>query len=198
MTSYALAKRDFEHIAPLRFKYLVLDEAQHIKNPSSANAQICKSIAADHKLVLTGTPLENSAEDLWSIFDFLHPGMLGSIRGFKNRYAAIHTNPKPSQDLSRRISPFILRRTTASLICTIISGVKPSGAAKHSAKMENLRAGLKFLLLSFVCVRSAVIRRFFRKSSSRSVLPPQIQVRMDAPPPPPLTECLRVRQKWNS
>ena len=50
VTSYALAKRDFEHIAPLRFKYLVLDEAQHIKNPSSANAQICKSIAADHKL----------------------------------------------------------------------------------------------------------------------------------------------------
>lgn len=121
VTSYALAKRDFEHIAPLRFKYLVLDEAQHIKNPSSANAQICKSIAADHKLVLTGTPLENSAEDLWSIFDFLHPGMLGSIRGFKNRYAAIHTNPKASQDLSRRISPFILRRRKAD-VCTELPG----------------------------------------------------------------------------
>lgn len=110
ITSYALVKRDFEFVQPLSFRYLVLDEAQHIKNPDSANAQICKSIHAEHKLVLTGTPLENSAEDLWSIFDFLHPNLLGSLRSFKTRYLEVQKVRGLGTELARRISPFILRR----------------------------------------------------------------------------------------
>lgn len=115
--SYALAKRDAEKLRDFHFQYLVLDEAQHIKNPASINAQICKQIAADHKLVLTGTPLENSAEDLWSIFDFLHPGLLGSLRSFRAKYADIAKNQELGQELSRIIAPFILRRKKME-VCT--------------------------------------------------------------------------------
>ncbi len=115
--SYALAKRDAETLKGFHFHYLILDEAQHIKNPSSINAQTCKMISADHKLVLTGTPLENSAEDLWSIFDFLHPGLLGTLRSFRARYAEIARNQELGRELSRMIAPFILRRKKDQ-VCT--------------------------------------------------------------------------------
>ncbi len=113
--SYALAKRDSAKLTELHFKYLVLDEAQHIKNPASINAQTCKMISAEHKIVLTGTPLENSAEDLWSIFDFLHPGLLGSLRAFRAKYADISRNHEIGRELSRAIAPFILRRKKADV-----------------------------------------------------------------------------------
>ncbi len=115
--SYALAKRDTKQLSSLHFRYLILDEAQHIKNPSSINARTCKMIRADHKLVLTGTPLENSAEDLWSIFDFLHPGLLGSLKAFRSGYAEIARNQELGRELSRMIAPFILRRKKAQ-VCT--------------------------------------------------------------------------------
>ena len=108
--SYALIKRDAEQVRKLHFKYLILDEAQHIKNPSTGNSQICKSIEADHKLVLTGTPLENSPEDLWSIFEFLHPGLLGSQTAFRRNYIQAGSTSESLAELSLRIAPFILRR----------------------------------------------------------------------------------------
>lgn len=110
ISSYALAQRDIEMYGNFNFNYLILDEAQHIKNPDTANARTCKSISAEHKLVLTGTPLENSAEELWSIFDFLHPGMLGSYRSFKLRYAGIRDDEGIQRELAIRVAPFILRR----------------------------------------------------------------------------------------
>lgn len=113
--SYALAKRDAEILGEFHFKYLILDEAQHIKNPASINAQTCKKIDADRKLVLTGTPLENSAEDLWSIFDFLHPGLLGSLHAFRAKYADIERNHELGRELAKNISPFILRRKKADV-----------------------------------------------------------------------------------
>ncbi len=110
ISSYALAKRDTEMYAKFNFGYLILDEAQHIKNPGTANAKACKSVSAEHKLVLTGTPLENSAEELWSIFDFLHPEMLGSYRSFRFRYAGIRDSEDKQLELAARVAPFILRR----------------------------------------------------------------------------------------
>lgn len=121
LCSYALAKRDAETLRTFHFRYLILDEAQHIKNPSSINAQTCKEISADHKVVLTGTPLENSAEDLWSIFDFLHPGLLGSLRAFRARYADIAKNHELGKELSRIIAPFILRRKKSD-VCAELPG----------------------------------------------------------------------------
>jgi SNF2 family DNA or RNA helicase len=109
--SYAVARRDALDIKKITVSYLILDEAQHIKNPETINAQSCKNIKAEHRLVLTGTPLENSPDDLWSIFDFLHPGMLGSFNSFKKYYHGIGAAEGLQNDLTQRVSPFIKRRT---------------------------------------------------------------------------------------
>ena len=112
ITSYALIKRDVKEAANIRFRYLILDEAQHIKNPATGNAKICKTLSAERKLVLTGTPLENSPEDLWSIVDFLHPGLLGPLAAFRKKFASGNAAQiKGSEkELARRIGPLLLRR----------------------------------------------------------------------------------------
>ena len=113
VTSYALIRRDAERYRELEFDTVVLDEAQHIKNRQTQNAQAVKTVRAEHRLVLTGTPLENSVLDLWSIFDFLMPGYLGSAQDFKERYEGPlmkDKNPEVQVRLARRLRPFILRR----------------------------------------------------------------------------------------
>ncbi|HIG29091.1 MAG TPA: helicase, partial [Verrucomicrobiales bacterium] len=113
ITSYALIRRDLPKYAELSFDTLILDEAQHIKNRETRNAQAVKSIRAGHRLVLTGTPLENSVLDLWSIFDFLMPGYLSTAKDFKERFELAITHEKDGNTrrrLARRIRPFLLRR----------------------------------------------------------------------------------------
>jgi SNF2 family DNA or RNA helicase len=97
----------------MEFDTLVLDEAQHIKNRQTQNAQAVKAIRANYRLVLTGTPMENSVLDLWSILDFLMPGYLGSATDFRERYEQPITRDKDEAvqaRLGRRLRPFILRR----------------------------------------------------------------------------------------
>ncbi len=113
ITSYALIRRDAERYRELEFDTLVLDEAQHIKNRQTQNAQAVKAVRTTHRLVLTGTPMENSVLDLWSIFDFLMPGYLGSATDFRERYELPITRDKDEAvqaRLGRRLRPFILRR----------------------------------------------------------------------------------------
>lgn len=113
VTSYALMRRDAPQYREFEFDTLVLDEAQHIKNRQSQNAQAVKSIRARHRLVLTGTPLENSVLDVWSLFDFLMPGYLGSASDFRERYEMPITRDRNAQvqsRLIRRLRPFVLRR----------------------------------------------------------------------------------------
>jgi superfamily II DNA or RNA helicase len=113
VTSYALIRRDAERYRGLEFDTVVLDEAQHIKNRETQNAQAVKAVRANHRLVLTGTPLENSVLDLWSIFDFLMPGYLGGARDFRERYELPITREKDARSqrrLARRLRPFLLRR----------------------------------------------------------------------------------------
>jgi superfamily II DNA or RNA helicase len=113
VTSYALIRRDAERYRGLEFDTVVLDEAQHIKNRQTQNAQAVKAVFARHRLVLTGTPMENSVLDLWSIFDFLMPGYLGTAQDFRERYELSITREKDEQAqarLSRRLRPFLLRR----------------------------------------------------------------------------------------
>lgn len=113
VTSYALIRRDAEFYKNLQFDTVILDEAQHIKNRQTQNAQAVKAVKADHRVVLTGTPLENSVLDLWSIFDFLMPGYLGSANDFRERYEVPITREKNSEAqsrLARRVRPFLLRR----------------------------------------------------------------------------------------
>ncbi len=113
--SYTAARLGREELRDWQFSYVILDEAQHIKNPGSGNAKNCKSLQGRHRLVLSGTPLENSPEDLWSVMDFLQPGMLGTLADFRRRYAGIADNAELREDLAMRISPFIKRRTKAEV-----------------------------------------------------------------------------------
>jgi superfamily II DNA or RNA helicase len=113
VTSYALMRRDAELYRALEFDTVVLDEAQHIKNRQTQNAQAVKAVASEHRLVLTGTPMENSVLDLWSIFDFLMPGYLGSAADFRERYELPITRDKDAgaqARLARRLRPFVRRR----------------------------------------------------------------------------------------
>jgi superfamily II DNA or RNA helicase len=113
ITSYALLRRDAEHYRGLEFDTVALDEAQHIKNRQTQNAQAVKAVRANHKLVLTGTPVENSVLDLWSLFDFLMPGYLGAADDFRERYEIPimrERNAETQARLARRLRPFVLRR----------------------------------------------------------------------------------------
>jgi SNF2 family DNA or RNA helicase len=113
VTSYALLRLDVERYREVAFDTVVLDEAQHIKNRQSQNAQSVKAVRSRHRLVLTGTPLENSVLDLWSIFDFLMPGYLGTARDFRERYELPITrerNAAAQARLARRLRPFLRRR----------------------------------------------------------------------------------------
>lgn len=115
ITSYALLRRDIDFYARIQFSVAVLDEAQHIKNHSTQNARSTKRVRACYRLVLTGTPIENSVTDLWSILDFLMPGYLGSHQQFKYVYEMPITNrtpdgPAAQERLRRKIHPFLLRR----------------------------------------------------------------------------------------
>lgn len=112
ITSYSLLQKDVEIYKGIPFDYAILDEAQHIKNRGTRNAKSVKMIQAKHRLILTGTPIENSLDELWSLFDFLMPGLLSSYDRFVEKY--IRT-PNQSQGTSievlrRKVSPFILRR----------------------------------------------------------------------------------------
>ncbi len=113
ITSYALVRRDIEKLKKYKFRYIILDESQNIKNATSQTAQAVKSLNSTHKLALSGTPIENRLEELWSVFDFLMPGFLFNIAEFNYRYV----NPiMERQDktvekrLKLQIYPFILRR----------------------------------------------------------------------------------------
>jgi superfamily II DNA or RNA helicase len=113
VTSYALIRRDLEKYRGLEFDTVILDEAQHIKNRQTQNAQAVKSIRSRRRLVLTGTPLENSVLDLWSILDFLMPGYLGTAQDFRDRYEIPIVREKSVEAqsrLARRVKPFLLRR----------------------------------------------------------------------------------------
>ncbi len=116
VTSYALLQRDFEDAyLGRRFASVVLDEAQHIKNRQTKNAKAVKLLDAERRLVLTGTPVENSVADVWSIFDFLMPGYLGDYETFKASFeepiAEGGSAGEIAQErLRRKLHPFILRR----------------------------------------------------------------------------------------
>ena len=115
VTSYALLRRDLDEYLEHEFACMMLDEAQHIKNRSTRNAQAAKKVRASHKVVLTGTPIENGVADLWSIMDFLMPGYLGGHATFRTNYElpiqnATEDGVLAQQKLRRKVHPFLMRR----------------------------------------------------------------------------------------
>jgi SNF2 family DNA or RNA helicase len=114
ITSYTLLQKDIEFYKTIPLDYAILDEAQHIKNRGTRNAQSVKTIQAAHRLILTGTPIENSLDELWSLFDFLMPGLLSSYDRFVEKYirspSSVQQSGKNLENLRRKVAPFILRR----------------------------------------------------------------------------------------
>lgn len=113
ITSYALLRRDIDLLAKLKLDYVILDEAQAIKNPLSATAQAAKELTPSRRLALTGTPIENRLTEIWSIFDFVSPGILPPLAKFEERYGRPidQGDSKAAARLKSIIHPFILRRT---------------------------------------------------------------------------------------
>jgi hypothetical protein len=112
VTSYGILRRDVARLQQHNFRYVILDEAQAAKNARTQNAQAIRALQSEHRLALSGTPLENRAEELWATFDFLAPGFLGTLRSFRKRYAKpIGEGEAEAMTLLRtRIRPFVLRR----------------------------------------------------------------------------------------
>ena len=113
ITSYALVRRDIEKLKKYKFRYIILDESQNIKNAISQTAQSVKELNSDHKLALSGTPIENKLEELWSVFDFLMPGFLFNVAEFNYRYVTPimeRQDKTVEKRLKLQIFPFILRR----------------------------------------------------------------------------------------
>ncbi|MFZ3372100.1 MAG: DEAD/DEAH box helicase, partial [Desulfitobacteriaceae bacterium] len=113
VTSYPLLRRDIDKFAKFDFSYCFLDEAQHTKNPQTLNAKSVQQIKAKGYFALTGTPIENSLSELWSLFNFIMPGYLLSHQEFRKKYEMPiikGEDSKPLIELSRHANPFILRR----------------------------------------------------------------------------------------
>ena len=114
LTTYALLPRDLKQLNAQRWHLLILDEAQNIKNPRSKAATAAGQLAADQRLCLTGTPLENHLGELWSLFNFLMPGWLGESKAFTKTYRTPiekHADAQRLAHLVARVKPFLLRRT---------------------------------------------------------------------------------------
>lgn len=114
ITTYGTALRDIPILSEIAFHYIILDESQKIKNPHTLTARAMRKLKSGHRLVMTGTPIENSAIELWSQFAFLNPGMLGSLSKFKERFARPiekRGDRDAASRLRRMIFPFILRRS---------------------------------------------------------------------------------------
>ncbi len=119
LTSYDYIRRDIELYEAMTFYYVILDEAQYIKNQKTRNALCVKKLKAEHKLALTGTPIENSLAELWSIFDFLMPDYLFNYHYFQAHYESEivkNHNEEVQQKLKKLVAPFILRRNKKEVL----------------------------------------------------------------------------------
>lgn len=120
LTTYSLAFRDKEHFEQIKWSGLVLDEAQNIKNPETKQSIAIRELSLQQmslsgdliRFALTGTPIENNLEELWTIFDFLNPGLLGTLRQFRKKFCkgGPTADIKQNESLARLLKPFVLRR----------------------------------------------------------------------------------------
>ena len=143
ITSYPLIRRDIALLQEIPFHFLILDEAQNIKNAGSAAAQAVKRLRGETRFALTGTPMENGIGELWSIFDFVLPGYLPSYHTFLRRYQ----DGENAEDLLRRIRPFLTRRLKQEVLeelpdkmeMTLTAQMTPEQNRVYRAALERLR-----------------------------------------------------------
>ena len=140
VTSYDLLRRDIEIYSGRHFARVVLDEAQYIKNPKAQVTKCAKCLDADVRFALTGTPIENRLAELWSIFDFLMPGYLGSRDEFAKRYASpVEAREHDASNLLRcAIGPFVLRRLKAEVLADLPEKTESVVYAQMEPKQRKL------------------------------------------------------------
>lgn len=141
ITSYPLLRRDIEMYEEIHFKYCILDEAQHIKNPESINAQSVKRIHSQSRFALTGTPMENSLIELWSLFDFLMPGYLMSKKKFTEKYEKNIFKNEDRVALSnfkKTIAPFILRRKKKDVLLELPEKIETTLVCKLTEAQKDI------------------------------------------------------------
>ena len=153
LTTYGILLRDIERLRNYRFHYALLDESQAIKNPAAQTAKAARLLQADHRLVLTGTPVENSSSELWSQFAFLNPGLLGSLDYFKEEFAGAierKQDEQAAQLLRKLVYPFILRRTKDQVARdlpprterTVVTEMEPAQRKLYNRLRDHYRAQL--------------------------------------------------------
>ncbi|HRQ88124.1 MAG TPA: DEAD/DEAH box helicase [Bacteroidia bacterium] len=141
LTSYALLHRDLDALREHEFHLLVLDEAQHIKNPDAQVSRAAAALRASHRLCLSGTPVENHLGELWSLMEFLMPGWLGTLDLFRSRYQTPiekDGNEARRAALARRVGPLILRRTKHD----VAKELPPKTEIVHEIEMEEAQKDL--------------------------------------------------------
>jgi len=141
--NYAQLRALSPDIARLQWQAVILDEAQYIKNPDSQTAHAARALQSEHRLALTGTPIENRLLDLWSIFSFAMPGALGNRAHFLRRFNA-KDDPLARRRLAARVRPFLLRRTKAQVAEDLPDRVEEDLLCEMEGKQQTLyRAELK-------------------------------------------------------
>lgn len=167
ITSYDLLKRDIDVYKEKNytFKYIIADEAQYLKNSNTQNAKAIKEIKAETRYALTGTPIENSLAELWSIFDYIMPGYLFSYKKFRNTYEVpiIKDNDQRAmQRLKMLIEPFVLRRTKKQVLTELPD--KSIAVLKNVMKEEQEKLYLSYLAQAKMEVEQIINNNGFEKS----------------------------------
>ena len=167
ITSYDLLKRDIEVYKENKyhFRFAIADEAQYLKNSNTQNAKAVKEILADTRYALTGTPIENSLAELWSIFDYIMPGYLFGYKKFKTEYETPivkENDQKAMQKLKMLIEPFILRRTKKQVLTELPE--KTITVLNNQMKEEQEKIYLNYLAQAKQEVAETINARGFEKS----------------------------------
>ncbi len=182
VTSYESLLRDIDYYNEMKFAYVILDEAQAIKNMQALKAKAVKEIKAFNRLALTGTPIENQLLDLWSIFDFLMPNFLPPLSQFKTLY----NDDTKIKELALKVTPFILRRTKKEVLKdlppkyeTVLSVELSSNERKYydafvmQAKNVLANGGKSFDVLPYlvrlrqICISPYLLDNNFKNNSSK-------------------------------
>ena len=143
VTTYGLARRDIDELVEIDWQLVVADEAQHIKNPTSATARAMRRFTSGSRLAMTGTPVENRLADLWALLDWTTPGLLGSLETFRRRIAIPierDRDPLATERFARLIAPFVLRRRKDDP--DIVPELPPKTETVHPVVLSAEQAGL--------------------------------------------------------
>lgn len=196
LTTYPLLPRDEEFLLTLEYYYLILDEAQIVKNPSAKAAKIARAIKATHRLCLTGTPMENHLGELWTQFDFLMPGFLGDAASFKRLYRTpieVHGDGEQRRRLVKRIAPFMLRRTKQEVVEELPAKTEIVRSVPLGQKQAMLYESLRLTMEQKV--RQAIAEKGLARSHI-TILDALLKLRQTCCDPRtlPLAEAKKVRE----